>query len=354
MKYSKVLYLLIFIILSIATFFSFKQINKKESKPIIINNTKIDKVTIKDKIVISAAGDCTLGSEPNYGYKNSFHHVADNINHDYSYFFKGVRSVFGNDDLTIVNLEGTFTESEPRANKKYCFKGPKSYADILPLGSIEVVNLANNHTYDYLEVGYKDTLKALDDVKVPYFGNELYHIYEIKGIKIGLIGYNFFASKTNKNDVLKGLNYLKEQPVDFIIANFHWGIEYNYKFNRTQQEMAYFAIDNGADLIIGHHPHIIQGLEKYKDKYIVYSLGNFVFGGARYPDDHDTFIFQMELNLVDGKIKSNKINLIPAAVSSIKERNDFQPQILEGLEKTRVLNKILKYSQNFDYLNEKP
>lgn len=114
--------------------------------------------------------------------------------------------------------------------------------------------------------------------------------------------------------------------------------------------MGRYLIDNGADLVIGTHPHVIQGIEKYNDKYIVYSLGNFVFGGNQNPPDKDTFMFRQTFTFYKQDLRlDDNIEIIPASVSGYKNKNNYQPVILDGEEKIRVFNKIMKYSSGFDY-----
>lgn len=343
-----IIYIIILLTFVFTIEISFKMVKEplKDNSPKIIVKTVIGEVNTYDSLSVSVVGDCTIGTDPAYGYERSFTSIFDNVKADYGYFFRGVNEIIGKDDLTIANLETTFTEASVRANKRYTFKGPKEYANILTYGSIEAVNIANNHTKDYLEKGYLDTVDTLDEYSVPYFGEGKVLIHEVKGIKIGLIGYYVVENPNIYKDVEEGLEYLKSQDVDLIFVSYHWGIERSYKQNDSQVNLAHWTIDNGADFIIGHHPHVIQGIEKYKDKYIVYSLANFVFGGNRNPNDKDTFIFQLKYNLHNGKIVNNEIEIIPASVSSRKDVNDYQPQILTGEEKERVLQKILKSSVN--------
>ena len=114
--------------------------------------------------------------------------------------------------------------------------------------------------------------------------------------------------------------------------------------------MGHYLIDNGADLVVGTHPHVIQGIEKYNDKYIIYSLANFVFGGNQNPPDKDTFMFRQTFNFSNGKLQiDDNIEIVPASVSGFKNKNNYQPVILDGEEKVRVFNKIMKYSSGFNY-----
>lgn len=325
-----------------------KEMDDVEAK----ENLKLEVKTIesqKKDITISAVGDCTLGRDDKYDYPNSLPYVLEQNNHDYSYFFSGVKDILASDDLTIANLEGPFTTYDQKRDKKFTFKGDLDYPNILIEGSVEAVNLANNHTYDYQEIGYLDTLKALDNFNVPYFGYDNYLIKEIDGIKVGMAGILGWTEEEAKSETEKAINYLKENNVDLIIMTYHWGIEREYKQNSTQENIAHYAIDLGADLVLGHHPHVLQGIENYNDKYIVYSLGNFVFGGNKNPSDKDTMIFQITYTYENNEIKDTSINIIPCSLSSVNDKNDYQPTILEGEEKERVLSKVFESSTNLEY-----
>jgi poly-gamma-glutamate synthesis protein (capsule biosynthesis protein) len=128
-------------------------------------------------------------------------------------------------------------------------------------------------------------------------------------------------------------------------VNFHWGIEREYRPNNVQIQLAHAAVDLGADLVIGEHPHVLQGVENYKGKKIVYSLGNFSFGGNKNPSDKDSMIFQQTFTIRDGQIQGyDNYKIIPCSISSVKERNNYQPTILEGTEAERVMNKIREIS----------
>lgn len=303
---------------------------------------------VKD-IVISAVGDCTLGTDNNFGYPRSFTSVLDKNNRDFSYFFSGVYDVLSKDDLTIANLETTFTDATVKVEKKFNFKGDFDYINILTKGGVDAVNLANNHTYDYGEKGYTDTINTLRDADFPYFGYENYKILEVKGIKIGLAGLTGWNEQTTKSDTKKAIDYFHENNTDLIIMSYHWGIEYDYEKNDRQERMGKYAIDQGADLVIAHHPHILQEIENYKGKYIVYSLGNFVFGGHKNPKDKDTMIFQQTFHYEDGVLSNSSMKIIACSLSGKKNINDYRPVILEGQEKKRVLKKILDMSPTISY-----
>lgn len=292
-------------------------------------------------ITITAVGDCTIGYDDNFGYHNSFNYEYDKNGAEY--FFENVKEIFEKDDLTIINLESTFTDHNQKRPKKFNFKAPYNYVDILNKGNIELVNLANNHTYDYGEIGYVDTKNTLQKANINYFGNDNYYIYEKNNIKIGFAG--IFCIEWNcTNKVDKAIAELKAQDVDSIVLSFHWGIEKDYKQSNYQTKIGHYSIDKGADLIIGHHPHVLQGIEKYKDKYIVYSLANFSFGGNKNPSDKDTMIFQISFLFKDNQIINEEVRVYPASVSSISTRNDYRPTLVTGDKAQKVLEKIQKNS----------
>lgn len=310
-------------------------------------------ITTKDKknsstgtitLTVSSMGDCTLGTDENFNRDTCLNAYYNARGADY--FFQNVRPILEKDDLSIVNFEGTLTDSTTRADKKFAFKADPAYAKILSGSSVEAANIANNHSKDYGEQSYTDTLEHLANENIAVFGYEKVQIVEIKGIKVGLTGiYELAEHLGKKTQIQQNIAALKEAGAQIIIVNFHWGIEKEYIPNSTQKELAHFAIDEGADLVIGHHPHVLQGVEKYKDKYIAYSLGNFCFGGNANPADKDTMIFQQTFTLKDGELQTDdNINIIPCSLSSSLGHNDYCPKPLDGSEKERVLQKIETYS----------
>ena len=298
------------------------------------------------KITLSFVGDCTIGDDEKYTW-NTFDEVYKKVK-DPSYFFQGVKSIFAYDDFTLINFEGTFTKATKKAVKQYRFKGDPSYIDILLKGSIEGVTLANNHSLDYLEKGFEDTVQTLNKAQIAYTYFDTYFVKNIKGLKIGFLGYKGWEHEKKSNDLLvKHVKELREQGVNYIVASYHWGDQNSYKPNALQKRMAHFAIDNGVDLVIGHHPHVLQGLEVYKNKNIVYSLGNFCFGGAPNPKDKDTIIYQHVIVFDDQKqsIIDTEYKIIPARVSAENGRNNYQPIIVSGEEEKRILDKYNTISQ---------
>jgi poly-gamma-glutamate capsule biosynthesis protein CapA/YwtB (metallophosphatase superfamily) len=299
------------------------------------------------EIRISFAGDCTIGTDEAFTYVNSFPDRYERVGGDDSYFFRGVKPIFENDDLTLVNLETTFTREKKKAEKKFRFKGDPSYVNILKEGSIEAVNISNNHIYDYLKKGFQDTLATLEQAGILYSGEGHIAYYETKGITIGSIGYQGWSTGIKdslKNDILEA-----RQKADIVIVSFHWGIERSNYPNSVQIELGRFSIDHGADIVVGHHPHVIQGIDKYKDKYIVYSLGNFCFGGNRNPSDKDTFVFQSIFTFRNGELAGQEGIVYPCSISSVDNVNDYQPTLLKGKDRERVINRLLEYSTKLKY-----
>ncbi len=297
---------------------------------------------------VSAVGDCTLASDANFSGNGSFEAEMKKVNYKYDHFFKNVRLYFESDDLTIINFEGTLSERGTRAEKEYSFRADPKYVKVLTTSSVEAANLANNHSGDYGAEALRDTKKILADNGITPFEGANTAIRQIGTIKVALIGtraMNYFDEK----GFLKALNKLKEKKPNIIIASFHWGEESSDKPNSTQKRAAHLAIDNGVDLVLGHHPHILQGIEKYKGKYIAYSLGNFCFGGNKNPSDKDTAIFRQTFVFKNGKLTlGGKVTIIPCSVSSEKSRNNYCPTPLTGEDFYRVKDKIIKLSAEFD------
>lgn len=328
---------------------------KKQKEETAISEEMEKTTKRKNKTVsftISAVGDCTFGTDENFAYEGSMPAKYDEVG-DFNYFFENVKSVFEEDDLTIVNFEGTLTDSTTREDKQFAFKADKSYAEILTDGFVEAANLANNHSKDYGEQSYSDTMDALDEAGITNFGYDRVAIKKVKGIKVGLVGTYVLADGLGVKDSMeKNIQDLKDEGAQVIIASFHWGEEKAEYPNDVQVELAHAAIDAGADLVLGHHPHVLQGIEQYKGKNIVYSLGNFCFGGNMYPSDMDTMIFQQTFTLKGGKLQEDNVtNIIPCSISSVEDYNNYQPTPAAGEKETEILNKITQRSQGLSNEN---
>lgn len=291
-------------------------------------------------LTISVVGDCTLGTDETFSYDTSLNAYYDSYGKDY--FFQNVKSIFQEDDLTIANMEGTLTTLDTREEKQFAFKAPPEYAQILSSGSVEAVNMANNHSHDYGEQSYTDTLSALDQENIVHFGYDETAVMDVKGIKVGLVGiYELNDHLGREQQVKDNIAKVKEEGAQLIIVIFHWGNEKEEVPDSNQTTLGRLAIDEGADLVCGHHPHVLQGIETYKGKNIVYSLGNFCFGGNSAPSDMDSMIFQQTFTIdSDGVQADNVTNIIPCSISSDYGYNNYQPTPAQGEEADRILQKI--------------
>ena len=295
-------------------------------------------------VTISAIGDCTLGTDESFNTDTSFN-AFDAVN-GHAYFFQNVKEILENDDATFANLEGTFTTETTREAKEYAFKGDPSYTEILKNGSVEVVTLANNHSSDYGEKSLSDTKQYLEEADIDYcIGDEIV-LRDVNGIKTAFIGiYVLNDGMARESQVRETIEAAKAQGAQLIIMGFHWGGERETQPDETQQSLAHTAVDCGADLVVGHHPHVLQGIENYKGKYIVYSLGNFCFGGNSTPSDMDTMIFRQTFSVgQDGVLPDSKIEIIPCSISSASGYNNYQPMMVQGAEAERIIDRINEYS----------
>lgn len=303
-------------------------------------------VTVSDTktITVSTLGDCTLGTDANFSTANSFNAYDEANGHDY--FFKNVKSILEEDDVTFANLEGTFTTSNDRQDKQYAFKGDPDYTEILTDGSVEVVTLANNHSGDYGEQGLADTETALEEAGIDYCIGDTITVKEVNGVKIAFIGiFVNYGTDDSENQLRSDIENAKKQGAELIITAFHWGSEKATQPDETQQSLAHIAIDCGADLVVGHHPHVLQGIEKYNGKYIAYSLGNFCFGGNSNPSDMDTMIFRQTFTISgDGAAKDDDVTVIPCSISSDQGYNNYQPTPAEGEAAASIIARLNEYS----------
>lgn len=307
-------------------------------------NTDSSNATVSSPVslTLSVVGDCTLGTDETFDYDTSLNAYYENYGADY--FLQNVKDIFSTDDLTIANFEGTLTDSDEREDKTFAFKAPASYASILTGGSVEAVNTANNHSHDYGEQSFDDTLAALDDAGIVHFGYDETAVMDVKGIKVGLVGiYELYDHLEREQQLKDNIAKVKADGAQLIVVIFHWGNETETVPDSNQTTLGRIAIDEGADLVCGHHPHVLQGIETYKGRNIIYSLGNFCFGGNSSPSDMDTMIYQQTFTIdADGVKKDNVTNIIPCSISSAAYDgyNNYQPTPAEGDEATRILGKI--------------
>lgn len=299
-------------------------------------------------LTISAAGDVSLGNLQIHGYEGTFREMYDLQGPEY--FLQNVKYIFEEDDMTIVNFEGVLTESTDLVEKQYNIKGDPSYIEILPLGSVEAVSFGNNHRMDYGQQGCDDTVSLFEEKNIPYAYDDKVGIYETQGIRIGFVSVNeHYDGKAVEVWLEDGIKQLQEENVNLIIACCHWGIEMKNDPNDYQLELGKKCVDWGADLVLGCHPHILQGIEVYNGRFIVYSMGNFCFGGNRNPKQKETMIFQQTFTFIDGvKQESRQAKVIPCYISSVMSRNDYCPTPAEGDDYTSILEKINALSEPYN------
>ena len=293
---------------------------------------------------VSVVGDCTLGTDEAFDYSTSLNNYFDTYGS--AYFMENVKNIFAADDLTIANFEGTLTDSQDRADKMFAFKAPATFASILTEGNIEAVNTANNHSHDYGDGSFSDTMTALDAKGIVHFGYDETALMDIKGIKVGLVGIYELNDHLERTQQLKdNIAKVKSEGAEVTIVIFHWGNEKEEVPDSNQMTLGRLAIDEGADLVCGHHPHVLQGIEVYKGRNIVYSLGNFCFGGNSAPSDMDSMIFQQTFTIDENGVAADNVtNIIPCSISSDYGYNNYQPTPASGDEADRILEKIRERS----------
>ena len=291
-----------------------------------------------EEFLLSFVGDCCLANQKGWSPKEFF---IGTVGDNYAYPFASVLTYFAQDDCTFVNLESPLTDGGTPSGKQFVFKGPTAYTAILTEGSVEFANVANNHAMDYGQSGYDDTIAALSDAGILYSENGGITVFTTdSGLTIGVYAQTY---PENPDAILEAIPLMREAGAELIIVCLHWGQEYYYKPNETQIAVGHAAIDAGADIVYGHHSHILQPVEFYGDGVIFYSLGNFCFGGNTNPEDKDTAILQQQvIREPDGTVRLGELIIIPCSLSSIERYNDFQPTPLdpESEAYARTLSKL--------------
>lgn len=314
----------------------------EETEPVVLEPQTVT-------LTITAAGDVTLGNHAAQGYEGTFREMYDNK--DNAYFLQNVKDIFEADDMTIVNFEGVLTFCDDLVEKEFNMKGDPEYIGILTEASVEAVSFGNNHRLDYGQQGSDDTVAAFEEAGIVYAYDNITGIYETQGIRIGFVSVNEVYDGSAVEAYLEdGIRHLREEEqVNLVIACCHWGEERENYPEDYQKVLGHKCIDWGADLVLGAHAHVLQGVEVYNGRFIVYGLANFCFGGNRNPKDKDTMIFQQTFTFVDGvKQEGQEAKVIPCSISSVSYRNDFCPTPADGEEYTRILDRINEYSSPFE------
>ena len=293
------------------------------------------------EVRITFLGDCTLGGESPAPYPGlSFAKRIEDNGPDFP--FRELRQLTEHDDLTVANLEGVLTDrSLKKKDKKYNFRGASSYAEILTLGSVECVTLANNHSHDYGNSGYSDTKAALESAGICWFDVNASAMWEnSEGLRIGFIGVDGSLSGNRNKAFIRQAQRLRAYGCAVVITVMHAGEEYSctppskYQKQITDRAVPY------SDLIIGHHPHVVQGYTVLDGVPVVYSLGNCVFGGNTRPKDLDALSVQAVLHFTDGAPDRMDLHFYPISVTSDSRYNNYSPRLLSGKDAERVLKKM--------------
>jgi len=281
--------------------------------------------------------------------------------HGFGYPFEGTREVLQSGDIVIGNLEAPLTTGGKRyEDKEYTFKAPIETAAALKDAGFTHLSLANNHMMDYGPEGLTSTLAALDDAGLLYAGAgenifkaRAASITEINGKKIAFLSFSktypveFYAGTEQsgtapgyKKHVTREIKKARE-AADIVIVAYHWGGERLEEPRDYQKEFARLSIDSGADVVLGHHPHVLQGVEYYKDGVIFYSLGNFAFGSYS-PSSKESIIARIVLE--DDRI--SRVEAIPINVNNFEVH--FKPSILKGKRGEDVISNLDRISKSFD------
>lgn len=296
------------------------------------------------EITITFLGDCTLGGEEKS--RNSalgFVRRVQETGLDYPLREMGRLTLY--DDLSIANLECVLTDrSLAKVEKEYNFSGPSAYTRILTSAGIDCVTLANNHSHDYGESGYSDTKEALESAGVCWFGTDAPAVWTgDNGVMIGFVGVSFSLSGSRYEQYLRQVGTLKEFGCAAIITVMHAGTEYSYTApDAYQRQIASRAADSGSCLVVGHHPHVVQGYGIVSGVPVVYSLGNCSFGGTTHAKDSDALVLQAVLSFENGMLKEIALHFRPISITGDDHYNDYAPCFLSGTDAERVLEKMKK------------
>ncbi len=293
-------------------------------------------------ILLTFGGDVVLGGrESHLSRSDSFSACYEQKGPEY--FFSGIRSLLSGDDWTAVNLEGVLKRDSTGEDKEktWRFRGLPEYAEILRAASVDLVNLANNHTVDYGDAGYRETVRSLADSGIMYCGNGQNRIVSLKGHLIGFGGCRETSYLADPGIIGRDISELRENGAEVIIYQCHWGVEYSTRRSALQEAMARSCVRAGADAVIGHHPHAVQGLDLIDGTPVVYSLGNLCFGGTLQMQTFDAMLLQIRLSFSEGRFQL-RFHPIPILTSDSKDQriNSFRPVPAAGQDRVRILRRV--------------
>ena len=292
-----------------------------------------------EPVVLTLGGDAVIGGrESYYARTEAFPAYVEAYGTDYP--LSGLKSVFAADDWTSLNLECVLQETSLGEDllKEWRFRGLPSYLDVLLSGHVELVNLANNHTIDYGSDGYKRTQEVLRG-SLSVCGNEQNAVVELRG---HLFGFGGCRETTYLNDpgvIDRDIREMKARGAEFIIYQCHWGKEYEPSHGLLQESMARACVRAGATAVIGHHPHVVQGIDVINGVPILYSLGNCVFGGTIRLKTYDGLLCQLVFYPQDHRLF---LQLLPILTSSQAEAgiNDYHPVLAQAEDHIRILRQV--------------
>ncbi|MBR4069266.1 MAG: CapA family protein [Clostridia bacterium] len=309
-------------------------------------------------LTMSFTGDVTIGSNTQSGGKSIFDKELENNRGDINFPFRNTRDIFLEDDVTMINFEGTLTtagKNREKLENSFLFRADPSFVTMLPNGGVDTVSLENNHVLDMGADGLAETKKTLLDAGITYASEDEPAIFTVKGVTIGSLAYQTFGGRHDEiiAKLPAAIADLRSKGCDLVIISYHWGNEKDYKPNSNQVRLGRASIDAGADLVIGHHSHRINPIEYYNGKYICYSLGNFSFAGHNKPDDMSTYIFQTRMRVKDGELVGQDIKIIPCRISSRTDKNDLIPTpYTKGNHIEAVLTNLSKNGKSLEYAVE--
>ena len=294
------------------------------------------------EIRMTFLGDCTLGGEEKYrnsklGFRSR---IAEN---GLDFPFRELRALTLEDDLTVANLEGVLTDRKlEKVEKEYNFSGPTAYTGILTSAGIDCVTLANNHSHDYGDAGYADTKAALDSAGVAWFGTDAPAVWKNdEGMMIGFLGVSYSLTGNRYKQYARQAEALRDMGCAAVITVMHAGIEYSYTApNGYQRQIAERAAECGSCLVIGHHPHVVQGYDRVEGVPVVYSLGNCSFGGTTHAKDSDALVVQAVLTFEEGELTDTALEFFPISITSDQRYNNYSPRFLSGEDAERVMDKM--------------
>lgn len=291
-------------------------------------------------IDLSIVGDCLLATDRGLNYAGSFNWYGEHRSPDY--FFEKVKPIFERDDFTIVNLENVLTdkelpetEADRGGRRAFCFKAPTRHVDILKAASIEAVSLANNHTNDYGAQGYADTIATVKAAGLEYGTEERTFYLKKNGFVIAVICHGLWY-EAQASQIVRRIKEASEHS-DYQIVFYHGGAEAHHQPEPWRIRASRRLVDAGADLVIGNHPHVLQHMEVYNGANIIYSLGNFCFGGNTRPENA-TIIYKMLLTIREGRVQKQEYDMIPCYVFT-GSINNWQPApIVNESQKQLILD----------------